>query len=478
MTILELEQRTQLERATIRYYEREGLIHPSRKENSYRDYSESDAEEILKIKLLRQLDLPIESIRKLQQGSESMTDMLRRHAAQLTQEAEQTKRAAALCREISESQTGYQVLDAKLYLNRLDTPQEDNTPAPKAASLDAYREYHPWRRFIARMLDYCLTIGMIQFIVIVVLRIRPFDNLVSALVRYGSLVLAIPVQAVFLHYLGTTPGKWIMGIRLQGYGGRKLDIYNAVLREAQALLYGYGLGLPFVRLWRLYKSYKDYGNREILEQDVGVDHIYEYWEMFWNVWKKTIFTLICVFLLFINCFNSIYTLKPRYLSDNLTIANFAENYNYYAKMMNLSDRLNQDGTWFSNGDVVIYGINEPENPDETLRFEVAGEQVKRIHYSNSWTEISLFYPFKTEFYLAGVTAIGSDKGNNPLNIITFLQDFESHSKEESGELTYGNVTIRWNIESENCFFSTNGSYFESDDEKESRVTVNFEILFE
>ena len=56
MKIQEVETLTGLDRATIRYYEKEGLIAPARKENSYRDYSEENATEILKIKLLRQLD--------------------------------------------------------------------------------------------------------------------------------------------------------------------------------------------------------------------------------------------------------------------------------------------------------------------------------------------------------------------------------------------------------------------------------------
>ena len=38
MTILELEGLTGLDRATIRYYEREGLLLPDRKENSYREF--------------------------------------------------------------------------------------------------------------------------------------------------------------------------------------------------------------------------------------------------------------------------------------------------------------------------------------------------------------------------------------------------------------------------------------------------------
>ena len=38
MTVKEVEERTGLPRANIRYYESEGLIHPARGQNGYRDY--------------------------------------------------------------------------------------------------------------------------------------------------------------------------------------------------------------------------------------------------------------------------------------------------------------------------------------------------------------------------------------------------------------------------------------------------------
>ena len=40
MNIKEIEERSGLTRANIRYYEQEGLIAPVRRENKYRDYSE------------------------------------------------------------------------------------------------------------------------------------------------------------------------------------------------------------------------------------------------------------------------------------------------------------------------------------------------------------------------------------------------------------------------------------------------------
>ena len=51
MTIREIEARTGLPRANVRYYESEGLIRPTRGENGYRNYSEEDCQTLLKIKL-------------------------------------------------------------------------------------------------------------------------------------------------------------------------------------------------------------------------------------------------------------------------------------------------------------------------------------------------------------------------------------------------------------------------------------------
>lgn len=42
MQIRDLEERTGLDRATIRYYEKEGLLAPRCLENGYRLYSEAD----------------------------------------------------------------------------------------------------------------------------------------------------------------------------------------------------------------------------------------------------------------------------------------------------------------------------------------------------------------------------------------------------------------------------------------------------
>ena len=76
MQILELESKTGLDRATIRHYEKEGLVQPARRENGYRDYSDDNVNDLLKIKLLRQLGMSLDKIRKLQQGSDGFSNAL------------------------------------------------------------------------------------------------------------------------------------------------------------------------------------------------------------------------------------------------------------------------------------------------------------------------------------------------------------------------------------------------------------------
>ena len=83
MKINEVEQLVGVTKRNIRFYEKEGLLSPDRTDNGYRDYGEEDVEALRKIKLLRKLDVPLEEIRRMQQGTLTLTDGVRRHIIQL-----------------------------------------------------------------------------------------------------------------------------------------------------------------------------------------------------------------------------------------------------------------------------------------------------------------------------------------------------------------------------------------------------------
>lgn len=76
MLIQELEVKSGLPRATIRYYEKEGILNPSRLENGYRVYSQDDLDQLMKIHLLRELGMSLDTIRRLQKGEGDFQQVL------------------------------------------------------------------------------------------------------------------------------------------------------------------------------------------------------------------------------------------------------------------------------------------------------------------------------------------------------------------------------------------------------------------
>ena len=66
MNINELEGMTGITKQNIRFYEKKGLIHPSRNEvNQYREYHQEDVRKLMTIKVHRNQDNPIEYMRRI-----------------------------------------------------------------------------------------------------------------------------------------------------------------------------------------------------------------------------------------------------------------------------------------------------------------------------------------------------------------------------------------------------------------------------
>ena len=97
MTSKEMEARSGVPRANIRYYEAEGLLHPARAKNGYREYSEADLAVLEKIKLLRRLGVSVEELRSLGSGGETLTAVLDRRLAELGGEQASLERVRQVC---------------------------------------------------------------------------------------------------------------------------------------------------------------------------------------------------------------------------------------------------------------------------------------------------------------------------------------------------------------------------------------------
>jgi DNA-binding transcriptional MerR regulator len=72
MKIRTVEELVGITRKNIRFYEEEGLLTVKRADNGYREYDAEDIVRLKQIKFLRRLFVPIEEIRRVLEGSETL----------------------------------------------------------------------------------------------------------------------------------------------------------------------------------------------------------------------------------------------------------------------------------------------------------------------------------------------------------------------------------------------------------------------
>lgn len=73
MKIREVEEKTGMSRANIRFYEKEGLLNRvARDKTNYREYTEDDVEQLRRIRILRLLEVPMEDISLYKDDKEKM----------------------------------------------------------------------------------------------------------------------------------------------------------------------------------------------------------------------------------------------------------------------------------------------------------------------------------------------------------------------------------------------------------------------
>ena len=276
MTIKELERRTGLPRTSIRFYEQEGFLAPERRENNYRDYSEADARTLEKIKLLRQLSLDLDTIRRIQAEEVTLSQALASQAQALEGDQADLARYAQVCWELSQARTSYQELDPEPWLSalaerslplsrRVDPAQQDSIAAAP----------YPWRRFWARMLDLSLTAILWYAFQHFGLRWywpeQAFYGIPDILIApWGGWLFLLILEPVLLATWGYTPGKWLMRLSVRREDGRKLDWETGVGRAVKVFVRGFGLCLPLYNLVRLSASYDQCKNDQVMPWDTGL----------------------------------------------------------------------------------------------------------------------------------------------------------------------------------------------------------------
>ena len=141
MKIKEVEQQAGITKRNIRFYEQQGLLSPKRNmENGYRDYTEAEVNELKKIRLLRKLSLPIEEIRKIQNGDLLLEDALQRQIIVLERERTNLAEMSGLCLALSKERCQYLTLSPEQYLERMVEMEKNGTRFSNVDKQDVIRK--------------------------------------------------------------------------------------------------------------------------------------------------------------------------------------------------------------------------------------------------------------------------------------------------------------------------------------------------
>ena len=128
MKINEVEALVGITKKNIRFYEEKGLLSPDRNsENGYRDYGQAEVDALRRIKLLRKLGVPIEEIRRMQQGTQTVGDGMRRHLVTLERERQNLEESVKLCELLKERTEPLNELNAEEVLAEMEKLEQSGT---------------------------------------------------------------------------------------------------------------------------------------------------------------------------------------------------------------------------------------------------------------------------------------------------------------------------------------------------------------
>ena len=112
MKIKDVEKQVGISKANIRFYEEEGLIHPARnQENNYREYSETDVEQLQEIKKLRLIGIPVQEIKEIYEDRLTLQEALSRRLDEIEKEERTLKETKLTCQKALKSKLDITSID-------------------------------------------------------------------------------------------------------------------------------------------------------------------------------------------------------------------------------------------------------------------------------------------------------------------------------------------------------------------------------
>lgn len=121
MLVGEVEHIVGLSKKSIRYYEENGLLKPKRNsENDYRIYDEEDIRKLKTIKFLRELDVSIRDLKRLQQKEITLKECMMDRIDKIKKQEKNYQKIKNMCIDISKSTSTFEEIDMEEYFKTMN----------------------------------------------------------------------------------------------------------------------------------------------------------------------------------------------------------------------------------------------------------------------------------------------------------------------------------------------------------------------
>ncbi len=153
MNVQDVEKELNITRANIRFYEREGLLSPVRKENGYRDYTNEDIARLKKIIIFRKLRFSVADIREILDGTLSLQDAVKTNIGNLEKNIDDLSDEIDLCNEIIDKNIDLQDFSEDYFWNLISKKENERKSLKKV--LSSYLNKH-YKTNIALLFIVCI----------------------------------------------------------------------------------------------------------------------------------------------------------------------------------------------------------------------------------------------------------------------------------------------------------------------------------
>lgn len=111
MKIKELEKLLSISRSNVRFYEKQGLFSPERRDNNYREYTEKDVNALKRIIILRKMGFTVEEIKLIQKNELPFTEATENARRRIEDEIEQLNGSLKLINKVARESSSFAEID-------------------------------------------------------------------------------------------------------------------------------------------------------------------------------------------------------------------------------------------------------------------------------------------------------------------------------------------------------------------------------